>query len=225
MNVGERIQELRKKSSMTQEQLAELLRVSPQAISKWERGVANPDLYLIPDIAEVFNVSADYLLGIAMPDTESRLERIEKQLEALSVAERKTPSEQKSREIRRATCFDFKKMSDEDKAKWRTECAEIIDRSESIRFQAKAVERIVRTAVDPGLMISNIEIDLKNVLHMVIRLRTVGNSRNHTLQVFYVTKQNPIWDELKSFKTNYPNGNMVDMVIPCVEMGKVNIGK
>ena len=62
MNIGERIQELRKKSSMTQEQLAELLRVSPQAISKWERGVANPDLYLIPDIAEIFSVSADYLL-------------------------------------------------------------------------------------------------------------------------------------------------------------------
>lgn len=225
MNVGERIQELRKKSGMTQEQLAELLRVSPQAISKWERGVANPDLYLIPDIAEVFNVSADYLLGIAMPDTESRLERIEKQLEALAVTERRTPNEPKNRESRRAACFDFRRMSEEDKQKWRAECAEIIDRSESIRFQAKAVERIVRNSVDPQLMISGIEIDLKNVLHMVIRLRTVGNSRNHTLQVFYVTKQNPIWDELKSFKTNYPNGNMVDMVIPCVEMGKVNIGK
>lgn len=225
MNVGERIQELRKKSSMTQEQLAELLRVSPQAISKWERGVANPDLYLIPDIAEVFSVSADYLLGIAMPDTESRLERIEKQLEALSVTERRIPSEPKSRESRRTACFDFRKMSEEDKNKWRAECAEIIDSSESIRFQAKAVERIVRTSIDPQLMISGIEVDLKNVLHMVIRLRTVGNSRNHTLQVFYVTKQNPIWDELKSFKTNYPNGNMVDMVIPCVEMGKVNIGK
>ena len=225
MNVGERIQELRKKSSMTQEQLAELLRVSPQAISKWERGVANPDLYLIPDIAEIFNVSADYLLGIAMPDTESRLERIEKQLEALSVAERKTPSEQKSRESRRAACFDFRRMSEEDKNKWRAECAEIIDRSESLRFQAKAVERIVRTAVDPGLMISNIEIDISDVRNVIVRLRTVGNTRNHTLQVFYVTKENPEWDELKSFKQSYHNGNMMDVVVPCINMGNVNISK
>ena len=225
MNVGERIQELRKKNNMTQEQLADLLRVSPQAISKWERGVANPDLYLIPDIAEVFNVSADYLLGIVMPDTESRLERIEKQLEALAVAERRMPSEAKSRESRKSTCFDFKKMSEEDKAKWRAECAVIIDRSESIRFQAKAVERIVRNSVDPQLMISNIEIDISDVRNVIVRLRTVGNSRNHTLQVFYVTKENPVWDELKSFKQSYPNGNMVDVVIPCFDKGNINIGK
>ena len=184
MNVGERIQELRKKNNLTQEKLAELLRVSPQAISKWERGVANPDLYLIPDIAEVFNVSADYLLGIAIPDTESRLERIEKQLEALAMAERRMPSEPKSRESRKTACFDFRRMSDEDKNKWRTECTEIIDTGESIRFKAKAVERIVRTAVDPGLMISNIEVDLRDVRNVIVRLRTVGNSRNHTLSVW-----------------------------------------
>ena len=224
MNVGERINELRKRNNMTQEKLAELLCVSPQAISKRERGVANPDLYLIPTIAATFGVSADMLLGIDTSDNDSRIERLERQLEAL-MAEKRTPIEPKTRENRRVACFDFRTMSEEEKSEWRAEGAEIIDRSESIRFQAKAVERIVRTAVDPGLMISGIEIDLKNVLHMVIRLRTVGNSRNHTLQVFYVTKQNPIWDELKSFKTNYPNGNMVDMVIPCVEMGKVNIGK
>lgn len=225
MNVGERINELRKKNGFTQEQLAELLRVSPQAISKWERGVANPDLYLIPSIAEVFNVSSDYLLGIAMPDTEGRLERLERQIEELTAGKRKDFAEPKPREDRRAACFDFRKMSDEQKKGWRAECSEIIDTHEGIVFKAKAVERIVRTSVDPQLMISGIEVDLKDALHIVVRLRTVGNSRNHTLQVFYVTKENPIWDELKSFKANYPNGNTVDVVIPCVEMGKVNIGK
>ena len=102
MNIGEKIQELRKKNTMTQEQLAELLRVSPQAISKWERGVANPDLYLIPVIAETFNVSSDHLLGIAELDTESRLERIEKQLEAMVATERKPSGEAKPRENRKS---------------------------------------------------------------------------------------------------------------------------
>ena len=49
MNLGEKINELRKKKQLTQEMLAERLCVSPQAVSKWERGVANPDLYLIPN--------------------------------------------------------------------------------------------------------------------------------------------------------------------------------
>ncbi len=225
MNIGERINELRKKNNFTQEQLAELLRVSPQAISKWERGVANPDLYLIPIIAETFNVSSDFLLGIAMPDTESRLERLEKQIEELSVGKRKDFGEPKPREDRTVACFDFRKMSDEQKKKWRVECAEIIDTRESIVFKAKAVERIVRTSVDPQLMISDISVDLTDVRNIIVRLRTVGNARNHTLQVFYVTKENPIWDELKSFNVSYPNGNMVDVIIPCVNMGNINIGK
>lgn len=225
MNVGERINELRKKSNLTQEKLAELLCVSPQAISKWERGVANPDLYLIPMIAEVFNVSSDFLLGMTVPDTESRLERLENQIREMAEAKCMGSVEVAPRSDKKVACFDFREMSDEQKKEWRAECAEIIDTHEGIVFKAKAVERTVQTIVDPQLMISNIEVDLKDVLHMVVRLRTVGNSRNHALQVFYVTKENPIWDELKSFKTNYPNGNMVDVVIPCVEMGKINIGK
>lgn len=224
MNIGERIYDLRKRNNMTQEKLAELLCVSPQAISKWERGVANPDLYLIPNIASLFNVSADLLLGMDTSDTEGRLERLEKQLETLT-SERRSPAEPKSRENKKVACFDFKRMSEDEKKKWKTSCAEIIDLRESVVFKAKSVERIVRSSVDPQLMISNIEVDLTDVRNVVVRLRTLGNTRNHTLQVFYVTKENPVWDELKSFRQSYPNGNMIDVVIPCFDMGNINIGK
>ena len=224
MNVGERINELRKKNNMTQEKLAELLCVSPQAISKWERGVANPDLYLIPNIASTFGVSADMLLGIDASDNDSRIERIERQLEALTV-EKKAPIEPKTRESRRIACFDFRTMCEEEKSEWRTEGAEIIDTKKSIVFKAKTVERVVKTGFDPQLMISNIEIDLTDVRNVIVRLRTLGNTRNHTLQVFYVTKENPVWDELKSFRQSYHNGNMMDVVIPCFDKGNFNIGK
>ena len=64
MNLGEKINELRKKNNMTQEMLADAIGVTAQAVSKWERGVANPDLYLIPALAELFCVTADELLGM-----------------------------------------------------------------------------------------------------------------------------------------------------------------
>ena len=64
MNIGQKIKELRKTRSMTQEQLAEYLNVSPQAVSKWENETAYPDITLIPRIAAFFEVSTDYLFGI-----------------------------------------------------------------------------------------------------------------------------------------------------------------
>lgn len=48
ITLGKRIMQLRKASGMTQEQLAEKLGVSPQAVSKWENDVSCPDISTIP---------------------------------------------------------------------------------------------------------------------------------------------------------------------------------
>ena len=53
---------LRKQRNLTQEQAAEFLGVSSQAISKWETNSTFPDISLLPIIADFFNVSIDYLL-------------------------------------------------------------------------------------------------------------------------------------------------------------------
>ena len=45
--IGERIAELRRKSGMTQEELASLLGISAQSVSKWETGVTMPDILLL----------------------------------------------------------------------------------------------------------------------------------------------------------------------------------
>ena len=60
--IGDNIAFYRKQKGMTQEQLGELLNVSGQAVSKWEKGGV-PDVYLLPKIAEIFEVSIDYLFG------------------------------------------------------------------------------------------------------------------------------------------------------------------
>lgn len=57
------ISRLRKEHHMTQEQLAEALGVSFAAVSKWERGAATPELNLIAEIADLFEVSLDALIG------------------------------------------------------------------------------------------------------------------------------------------------------------------
>ena len=57
------ISKLRKEHSMTQEQLAEALGVTFASVSKWERGVTTPELNLIAEMADMFEVSIDALIG------------------------------------------------------------------------------------------------------------------------------------------------------------------
>ena len=61
--IGAMIRKLRKNRGMTQRQLAYCLHVSVQAVSKWERGRAYPDLTLLLPMAELFRVSLDELFG------------------------------------------------------------------------------------------------------------------------------------------------------------------
>lgn len=61
--VGKKIAELRKNSNMTQLELADMLGISFQAVSNWERGNSMPDISKLPEIAELFQVSIDEILG------------------------------------------------------------------------------------------------------------------------------------------------------------------
>ena len=61
--LGKRIMQLRKSKSLTQDQLAEQLGVTAQAVSKWENNQSCPDITLLPKLAEIFGVSTDALLG------------------------------------------------------------------------------------------------------------------------------------------------------------------
>lgn len=62
MNLGEKIQKLRKDNNLSQEQLAEKLSVSRQALSKWELGASLPEVDKIVLLSNYFKVSTDYLL-------------------------------------------------------------------------------------------------------------------------------------------------------------------
>lgn len=62
MNISDRIQSLRKARGITQEQLADAVGVSRQAVSKWEAEQSAPDLERVVAMAEYFDVTTDYIL-------------------------------------------------------------------------------------------------------------------------------------------------------------------
>ncbi len=62
MNISDRIQTLRKAKGMSQEQLADAVGVSRQAVSKWESEQASPDLDKVVIMSELFDVTTDCIL-------------------------------------------------------------------------------------------------------------------------------------------------------------------
>lgn len=60
--LGSRIGECRKKKGITQDQLAEYMGVSSQAVSKWENDLSCPDITLLPQLSDYFNITIDELL-------------------------------------------------------------------------------------------------------------------------------------------------------------------
>ena len=63
MNIGAVIKELRRNKEIKQEELADILQVSVQTVSRWENEVNYPDLSMLPQLSAFFQVTTDYLLG------------------------------------------------------------------------------------------------------------------------------------------------------------------
>ncbi len=76
INIGNRIRELRKKKGITQEGLASVLSVSPQAVSKWEGGLTYPDMEMIPVIAGYFEISMDILFDYDIREMKAKIQKI-----------------------------------------------------------------------------------------------------------------------------------------------------
>ena len=78
MQLSEKIKHLRKSVDLTQEQMAEYLGISPQAVSRWECGTTCPDIFALPQIAQLFNITVDELLGADPMAKEQKIAEIVK---------------------------------------------------------------------------------------------------------------------------------------------------
>ncbi len=222
MNIGEKIAELRRDAGMTQEVLASKLVISPQAISKWERGIANPDLELIPEIARLFGISTDELLGLSSPKTqeselEARIGSLERLLSMLTEKDDNATREIMLRGTPRVASFDFTKMTAEEKQKWEPDGLCILDDTAELVCKATPTERTVGTAVDPQIIFAGLSVEIDGPLHLLVHLCTRGSNPalDHHMAVYFTTKENPDWDQKKYAHFHYVNGNWigVDLLI------------
>ncbi len=83
MELGERLKDLRLRRGFTQEQAGQILGVSSQAVSKWERGLTLPDVQMMPRIAVLYRISLDELYDM---DAYYTSQHIEDYLECLRQA-------------------------------------------------------------------------------------------------------------------------------------------
>lgn len=64
IRIGESILSYRRERGLTQGEFGELLGVTAVAVSKWEREICYPDLFLLPDISNLIGVSIDEMMGM-----------------------------------------------------------------------------------------------------------------------------------------------------------------
>ena len=78
ITINENLKKLRKDKGNTQEDLAEYIGISIQAVSKWERNEGFPDITLLPKIAAYYNVSVDDLLGVGKIRQKEKIDEYQK---------------------------------------------------------------------------------------------------------------------------------------------------
>ncbi|MBQ8474335.1 MAG: helix-turn-helix transcriptional regulator [Clostridia bacterium] len=166
MKIGSNIYNLRKEKKITQAQLAEMLGVSEQAISKWENGVCAPDVSLFPVIAEYFGVSIDRIFGYYMNGYEDDVKAIMKaaddsmdtykEIEIISEGLKKYPN---SPELKVYLAFSLSMVNrmsnDEEERSEAVEkaiklCTEVVDRCGDVKQVNDALHMLSRIYIETG---------------------------------------------------------------------------
>jgi transcriptional regulator with XRE-family HTH domain len=84
LTFGKNLKALRREKDLTQDELAQKLSLSVQAISRYETGAAYPDVEMLPVIAGFFGVSVDALLGVSSKEKERRMDEYTNELRTLT---------------------------------------------------------------------------------------------------------------------------------------------
>jgi transcriptional regulator with XRE-family HTH domain len=87
MDIGANIRNLREERGLTQVKLAEKLKVMQQVITSYERGVTKPPIERLPEIARIFGITVDELLGVKERSAEQTEKPVHKSRRIIKVQE------------------------------------------------------------------------------------------------------------------------------------------
>ena len=101
LQLSDNLRKFRRKLSLSQEQLADMLGVSSQAVSRWETAATYPDMELLPLLAQIFGCTTDALLGVSAVIAETKVDAYTREIEALPEGSRERIS------LLRRACTEF----------------------------------------------------------------------------------------------------------------------
>ena len=200
-NIGENIKKLRSEKQVTQEQLADHLCISYQAVSKWENNVTTPDIFLLPKIAEYFEAPIDELFKVNMNGYRNKAARLSAVYEQTG---KKADFEKADAEYEKL--FDDNKADDEDMRIYG-----ILNQYHSNAL-AKKAEELLRQSIELGHETTDADL-----LRLLISL-----GRNQENIDFYEekVKNNPEnsrnWHLLS---ISYQNSKMYEKALETVQRG------
>ncbi len=105
LKIGEKIKSKRRERNLTQEELANMLGVSKAAVSKWENEESYPDITMLPEIAQLFHITIDWLFDYTLLDIQQLVDR----LKAAGISFTDGLKQSEIREIERTFGFRFPK--------------------------------------------------------------------------------------------------------------------
>ena len=111
LNIGMNIKRLRLAKGLTQEQLAELLTISPAAVSKWEAKNTYPDITMLFPLAEIFGVTVDELLGYDEAKAKADVDKILAEYQRLYVEGRFAEGKELIVQARKKYPHDYRIMN------------------------------------------------------------------------------------------------------------------
>lgn len=117
LNLSDNLRRYRLQKDLTQEDIADYIGVTPQSVSKWERGENYPDITFLPALANIFETSIDTLIGMDIIRSEETRLNIHKK--AIDLMERGLPlsiNNKQKATIRAVLCFLYLKCGNKRKA-------------------------------------------------------------------------------------------------------------
>ena len=110
LDFGNRLKDLRMKYGLTQEEVADKICVTKQAVSKWENGLSLPDVAALSSLAELYGTTVDYLLtGEENVRVEKEIEIVEVEKEKIVEVEKPLSEEEKERILYKLRDLEYRK--------------------------------------------------------------------------------------------------------------------